>query len=79
MMRRLLNFVCALSLLLSFAVLAVWVRSNRTKDSLEYGTVSPSKFRYRSYDFQSSRGSFTVLCYTATVERSECLTWWLTT
>jgi hypothetical protein len=71
--RRLLNLLCAFSLLLSVEVVALWLRSRWVQDTLEYRTASPSQRRYRVYEISSVNGGVEVLCATTTVENPEAL------
>jgi hypothetical protein len=71
--RRLLHLLYAFSLLLSVAVVALWVRSSWVQDSVEYRTASPSQRRYRVYEISSVSGVVEVLCGTTIVEHPEAL------
>ena len=68
---RLLNLLTALSLLLSVAAVALWVRSNWVSDHLEYRTGRASYRQYREIQFDSSRGTVAVTRRTMNFERAE--------
>jgi hypothetical protein len=71
--RRLLNLLTLMSLLLSVAVAALWVRSYWGADWVEYGTADAVRRLLQEYNLHSEAGVVSVTWRALTFERSEAL------